>query len=173
MNIKDYIYDVPNFPKEGIVFKDITPICDNGEAFKYVTKELAKFAKSCGATHIVSPESRGFIFGCPVSTELGIGFVPVRKPGKLPRETISIDYELEYGVNTVCIHKDAFKPGDKVVIVDDLLATGGTAHAAAKLAEKAGATVLGLAFVIELPDLKGRELLKDYKVMSLTQFEGE
>ena len=94
MNIKDYIYDIPNFPKPGIVFKDITPICNNGEAFKYVTKELAKFAKESGATHIVSPESRGFIFGCPVSTELGIGFVPVRKPGKLPREVITEEYEL-------------------------------------------------------------------------------
>ncbi len=173
MDLKDYVASIPGFPKEGIIFRDITPMLQNGAAFKEAVNRLAKYAKELGATVIAGPEARGFIFGCPVATELNIGFVPVRKPGKLPRETISIDYELEYGVNTVCIHKDAFKPGDKVVIVDDLLATGGTAHAAAKLAEKAGATVLGLAFVIELPDLNGRELLKDYKVMSLTQFEGE
>ena len=169
MNIKDYIYDVPNFPKEGIVFKDITPICDNGEAFKYVTKELAKFAKSCGATHIVSPESRGFIFGCPVSTELGIGFVPVRKPGKLPRAVISEEYELEYGKNILCIHADALKKGDKVVVIDDLLATGGTLKAAINLAEKLGAEVVGVACVIELLGLGGKDVVKGYNYKCLIE----
>lgn len=173
MELKDYIASVPGFPKEGIIFRDITPLLQNGNAFKYAIKKLADYAKAKGATVIVGPEARGFMFGCPVAAQLGIGFVPARKPGKLPREVISYDYSLEYGVNTLCIHKDALKKGDKVVIVDDLLATGGTALAAAKLVEKAGAEVLGFAFIIELVDLKGRELLKDYDVLSLMDYEGE
>lgn len=173
MELKDYIASVPGFPKEGIIFRDITPLLQNGNAFKYAIKKLADYAKDKGATVIVGPEARGFMFGCPVAAQLGIGFVPARKPGKLPREVISYDYSLEYGVNTLCIHKDALKKGDKVVIVDDLLATGGTALAAAKLVEKAGAEVLGFAFIIELVDLKGRELLKDYDVLSLMDYEGE
>ena len=169
MNIKDYIYDIPNFPKPGIVFKDITPICDNGEAFKYVTEELAKFAKECGATHIVSPESRGFIFGCPVATNLGIGFVPVRKPGKLPREVISEEYELEYGTNVLTAHRDSLKPGDKVVVIDDLLATGGTLKAAIRLAERLGAEIVGVACVIELLGLGGKDVVKNYKYKCLIE----
>ena len=123
MNLKDTIVTIPNFPKEGIMFRDITTLLENGEAFQFTTNEIAKFAKEVGATVVVGPEARGFMFGCPVATELGIGFVPVRKPGKLPREVISIEYELEYGKNTLCIHADAFKPTDKVLVVDDLLAT--------------------------------------------------
>ena len=169
MNIKDYIYDVPNFPKEGIVFKDITPIIANGEAFKYVTKELAKFTKECGATHIVSPESRGFIFGCPVATELGIGFVPVRKPGKLPRPVICEEYELEYGKNILAMHNDSLKKGDKVVVIDDLLATGGTLLAAIKLAERLGAEIVGVACVIELLGLGGKEVVKNYNYKCLVE----
>ena len=173
MDLKNYIATIPDFPKKGILFRDITPIIQNGDAFKEAIRKLAAFAKQVGATIIAGPESRGFIFGCPVSTELNIGFVPVRKPGKLPRKVISQEYSLEYGTNTLCIHEDAIKPGDKVLIIDDLLATGGTAKATADLIEKAGAEVVGLAFVIELVDLKGRELLKKYNVVSLTEFEGE
>ncbi len=173
MDLKNYVASVPGFPKEGIIFRDITPLLQDGNAFRYAIKQLSDYAKKKGATVIVGPEARGFMFGCPVANELEIGFVPARKPGKLPREVISYDYSLEYGVNTLCIHKDAVKKGDKVVIVDDLLATGGTALAAAKLVEKAGAEVLGFAFIIELVDLKGRDLLKDYNVLALMEFEGE
>lgn len=173
MDLKDYVASIPDFPKKGIIFRDITPILQNGEAFKEATRQLAEIAKKLGANVIVGPEARGFMFGCPVATELKLGFVPVRKPGKLPRKVITEEYTLEYGKNVLCIHEDAIKPGDKVLIVDDLLATGGTAKAAADLVIKAGGEVVGLAFVIELVDLKGRDLLKDYDVFSLTQYEGE
>lgn len=173
MNLKDTIVTIPNFPKEGIMFRDITTLLENGEAFKYTTEEIVKFAKEQGATVIVGPEARGFLFGAPVAATLGLGFVPVRKPGKLPRKQLTEEYDLEYGSNTLCIHEDALKKGDKVLIVDDLLATGGTALAACHLCEKAGATVVGLAFVIDLVDLKGKELLKDYPVKTLVEFEGE
>ncbi len=173
MNLKDTIVTIPNFPKEGIMFRDITTLLENGEAFQFTTNEIAKFAKEVGATVVVGPEARGFLFGAPVAAKLGLGFVPVRKPGKLPRKQLTEEYDLEYGSNTLCIHEDALKKGDKVLIVDDLLATGGTALAACHLCEKAGATVVGLAFVIDLIDLKGKELLKDYKVKTLVEFEGE
>ena len=173
MDLKDYVASIPDFPKKGIIFRDITPILQNGAAYKEAIRKIAEFAKKVGATVIAGPEARGFMFGCPVATELGIGFVPVRKPGKLPREVISIEYELEYGKNTLCIHADAFKPTDKVLVVDDLLATGGTAKAAVDLIEKAGATVCGLAFVIDLVDLKGKDLFKNYPVLTLAEYEGE
>ncbi|MBQ7640841.1 MAG: adenine phosphoribosyltransferase [Acholeplasmatales bacterium] len=173
MDLRDYVASIPDFPKKGIIFRDITPIIQNGDAFKEATRRLTEYAKAVGATVIAGPEARGFIFGCPVASELNIGFIPVRKPGKLPRAVLTEDYDLEYGKNTLCIHSDALKPTDKVLIIDDLLATGGTARAAAKLVEKAGAKVAGLAFVIELVDLKGRELLKGYNLLTLTQFEGE
>ena len=173
MDLRDYVASIPDFPKKGIIFRDITPIVQNGDAFKEATRLLAEYAKEVGATVIAGPEARGFIFGCPVATELNIGFVPVRKPGKLPREVISQEYSLEYGTNTLCIHADAVKKGDKVLVIDDLLATGGSAKATVDLIERLGATVVGLAFVIELVDLKGRDKLKDYKVLSLTQYEGE
>ncbi len=170
MNLKDYIYDVPNYPKEGILFKDITPLLQNGQAFNMATNELSKFAQECGATIIMGPESRGFIFGCPVANKLNLGFVPVRKPGKLPRETIEEKYDLEYGSNTLCIHKDAIKKGDKVVIIDDLLATGGTLEAAIKLVNKCGAKVVGIGCVIELVDLNGREKLNNVNVKCLISY---
>ena len=173
MDLKNYVASVPGFPKEGIIFRDITPLLQDGKAFRYAIKQLSEYAKKKGATVIVGPEARGFMFGCPVAYNLNLGFVPARKPGKLPREQITVDYALEYGVNSLCIHADAIKKGDKVIILDDLLATGGTSYAAAKLVEKAGAKVVGFAFVIELVDLKGRELLKDYDVLSLIEFEGE
>lgn len=170
MNLRDYIADVPNFPKEGILFRDITPLMLDGDAFKYSCDQLTDFAKSLGATVICGPESRGFIFGCPVAYNMNIGFVPIRKPNKLPRETVNLSYDLEYGSNTLCVHADAFKKGDKVVIIDDLLATGGTVEAAIKLVEKLGATVVGCAFLIELEDLKGREKLGNTPIKTLVKY---
>ena len=170
MKFEDYITNVPDFPIEGIQFKDITPLIGDGKAFKAAIKELAEYATKQGATKIVGPDARGFIIGCPVATELELGFVPVRKPGKLPREVIQYDYSLEYGTNTLCMHKDGVKPGDKVVIMDDLLATGGTIQASVKLVEQAGAEVVGLGFVIELLDLKGRDKIKGYPIKTLIQY---
>lgn len=167
MNYKDYIATVEGFPKEGISFKDITPLMQNGEVYRQACKDMAKIVKESGANVIVGPESRGFIFGCPVAYELNIGFVPIRKPGKLPREFISEQYDLEYGSNTLCMHADALKPGDKVVIIDDLLATGGTMVAAKKLVERLGAEVVGIIFLIELEELNGRKELEGTSVHSL------
>ena len=169
MDLKDYVATIPNFPKEGILFRDITPAMLNGKAFKKACDEMVAFAKRVGATVVVGPEARGFIFGCPVAYALEIGFAPVRKPGKLPRETISVSYDLEYGSNTLSMHKDAVKKGDKVLIIDDLLATGGTVMATIELVKKLGGEVVGCAFFIELADLKGKELLKDIPLhISLT-----
>ncbi len=170
MNLKDYIATIPNYPSEGIMFRDVTPLMADGEAFKYVCDKLTEYAKEKGAEMLVGPESRGFIFGCPVACNLGIGFAPVRKPNKLPRETISCEYELEYGKNKIEMHKDAIKPGQKVVICDDLLATGGTVDAAIKLVEQLGGEVVGCCFLIELDDLKGREKIKNYDVFSLMHY---
>lgn len=170
MNYKDYIASVPDFPKEGILFRDITPLMQDGEAFHKATAEIINFAKEVKAEVVAGPESRGFIFGCPVSYELKIGFVPVRKPGKLPRKTLSYKYDLEYGSNELHMHADSIKKGQKVLIVDDLLATGGTVEATIKLVEEMGGIVVGCAFLIELEDLKGRERLKDYNVFSLMKY---
>lgn len=160
MNLKDYIATIPNFPSEGILFRDITPLMLEGKAFKQACDEMVAFAKKVGASVIVGPEARGFIFGCPVAYALGIGFAPVRKPGKLPRETVSVSYDLEYGSNSLSLHKDAVKHGDKVLVIDDLLATGGTVEATVDLVRKLGGEVVGCAFFIELEDLNGREKLK-------------
>lgn len=170
MNFKKYIADVPNFPKEGILFRDITPLMQDGEAFKAATSEIIAFAKSLDVNVVVGPESRGFIFGCPVAYEMGIGFIPVRKPNKLPRETASIKYDLEYGSNELHMHKDSIKPGDKVIVVDDLLATGGTVQATIQLIEQMGGIVAGCAFLIELEDLNGREALKNYPIFTLMKY---
>lgn len=170
MDLKKFIADVPDFPKKGILFRDITPLMLNGKAYAYAEKAIATFAREKQATLIVGPEARGFIFGCPVATDLGIGFAPVRKPGKLPREYVSVSYDLEYGSNELCMHADAVKQGDKVLIVDDLLATGGTMDATIKLVEKLGGTVVGLAFLIELADLHGREKLAGYDILTLITY---
>ncbi len=170
MNLKDYVANVPNFPKEGIQFKDITPLMADGEAYNFATSQMVELAKAQNAELIVGPEARGFIFGCPVANELKIGFAPVRKPGKLPRETVSFNYDLEYGSNTLCMHKDAVKPGQRVLIVDDLLATGGTVEATIKIIEELGGIVVGCAFLIELVDLDGRKHLGNYDVFSLMQY---
>lgn len=170
MNLNDYVASIPDFPQKGILFRDITPLMDNGPAFKYACDLLTEYAKKIGAEIVVGPESRGFIFGCPVSYNLGIGFAPVRKPNKLPRETISCKYDLEYGTNELHIHKDAIKKGQKVLIIDDLLATGGTVDATIKLVEQLGGEVVGCAFLIELEDLKGREVLNGYDVYALMKY---
>ena len=170
MDLKKYVALVVDFPKKGIKFRDITPLMDDGAAYKYATDEIVKFCKEVGAELVVGPEARGFIFGCPVSYALGIGFAPVRKPGKLPREVITFDYDLEYGSNTLCMHKDSVRPGQKVVIVDDLLATGGTVEATVHMIEKMGGEVVGLAFLIELEELKGKEKLAKYPVLTLMKY---
>jgi adenine phosphoribosyltransferase len=138
MDLKQYITTVPDWPKPGIKFLDITTLMGNGEAYKYATDQIVKYAKDKEIELVVGPEARGFIIGCPVSYSLGVGFVPVRKEGKLPRETIKVNYGLEYGKDVVTIHKDAIKPGQRVLITDDLLATGGTIEATIKLVEKLG-----------------------------------
>ena len=170
MDLKNYIIDVNDFPQKGIIFRDITPLIASGEAFKYACDELSAFAKSKKAEVIVGPESRGFFFGCPVAIELGIGFVPARKAYKLPRAVFSENYDLEYGQDAVQIHQDALKRGQRVVIIDDLLATGGTLDAVIRLVNKAGAKVVGIGFVVELKDLNGRQRFAKYDIHSLVTY---
>lgn len=170
MDLKEYIAAIPDFPKPGILFRDITPLMADGEAFRQATDLFVEFARKVGADVILGPESRGFIFGCPVATELRIGFVPVRKPGKLPRETVSFSYDLEYGSNELHIHKDGIKPGQKVLIIDDLLATGGTVEASVHLVRQLGGEVVGCAFLIELLDLHGRDKLEGVDIFTIMQY---
>ena len=167
VNFEEYIASIPDFPSEGVLFRDVTPMFENPEVFRAAIKEFANFGKSVKADLILGPESRGFVFGAPTALEMNVGFAPVRKPGKLPRETISQSYELEYGTGELHLHTDAVKKGQRVLIIDDLLATGGTALATCKLVERLGGVVAGLAFVIELEGLPGREVLKDYDVFTL------
>lgn len=173
MNLSDYVASIPDFPKKGILFRDVTPMIQDPAAFKEACDIITKYCKEKGAEVIVGPESRGYLVGCPAAYNLGIGFVPVRKPGKLPRKTISCTYDLEYGSNELQMHEDAIKKGQKVVVVDDLLATGGTVEATCKLVEQLGGEVVGCAFLIELVDLKARELLKKYDVFSAIEYHGE
>ncbi|MGL4571350.1 MAG: adenine phosphoribosyltransferase [Clostridium sp.] len=171
MNLKDKIRVIDNFPKEGISFKDITTLIGDGEGLRASVDEIVNHLKDKNVDVVIGPEARGFIFGVPVAYALGVGFVPVRKPGKLPGETLSMAYDLEYGTDNLEIHKDAIKKGQRVAIVDDLLATGGTIEAVAKLVERAGGEVVSLDFVIELTELRGRDKLDGYDVMSLTQYD--
>jgi adenine phosphoribosyltransferase len=164
------IRNIPDFPQPGIQFKDITPVLADAEALREIVGALAEAIRPLKPDHIVGIESRGFIFGVPVAIELGIGFSPIRKPGKLPYERRQQEYTLEYGTNTIEIHTDAVHPGQRVVIVDDLLATGGTAQAAGKLVEEIGGTVAGFAFVVELTFLNGREKLQGYETVALIEF---
>lgn len=170
MNYKNYIRIIPDFPKKGIIFKDITPLIKDGATFKKAVKEMAAQFTDQGIELIAGPEARGFLIGMPLAYEFGLGFVPVRKKGKLPAETIQEKYQLEYGDDILEMHRDAVSPGQKVLIVDDLLATGGTALTTARLVEKLGGTVAGICFMVELTDLKGREVLKDYNVFSLIKY---
>jgi adenine phosphoribosyltransferase len=170
MDLKQYVAIVPDWPKPGINFKDITPLMANGEAYKYATDQIVTYAREREIDLIVGPEARGFIIGCPVAYSLGVGFAPVRKEGKLPRETVNVDYGLEYGKDTLTIHKDAIKPGQRVLITDDLLATGGTIEATIKLVEELGGVVAGIAFLIELTYLDGRSKLDNYDVLTLLEY---
>ena len=170
MDLKKVIREVQDFPQPGIGFKDITTLMQDGEAFKYTIDQFIKELKDKNVDVIVGPEARGFLMGTPVAYGLGIGFVPVRKPGKLPHEIERYEYGLEYGTDVLEIHKDAIKPGQRVAIVDDLLATGGTMEAAAKLIEKLGGEVVSMQFLIELEFLNGREKLSQYDVNSLIKY---
>lgn len=170
MKLTNYIENVPDFPIKGIQFKDITPLIGDGKAFAEAVNILAAFGKELGVEVVVGPDARGFIIGSAVAYALGVGFVPVRKPGKLPRETIQYDYDLEYGKNTLCMHKDGIKPGQRVLIVDDLLATGGTVEATVKLIETAQGVVAGLGFLIELDELDGRSKLAGYPIKALIKY---
>ncbi len=164
------IRDVPDFPKPGIMFKDITPVLGDFEAMHEIIGEFASFARSKKPDLVIGIESRGFVLGMPLAMELEIGFIPVRKLGKLPYSKIAEEYALEYGTNTVEIHDDAVREGQRVLIVDDLLATGGTAAAAARLVERLGGEVVGFSFMIELEFLNGRKVLSDYDIQSLIMF---
>lgn len=170
MNYKDYIANVKDFPVPGVLFRDITPLMNDGKVFGAACNELTCFARELNIDLVVGPESRGFIFGCPIAYALKVGFVPVRKPHKLPRKTLDETYALEYGTNTLCIHMDGIKPGQRVLIVDDLLATGGTIKAAIDLVEKLGGIVVGVAFLIELAELGGRKKLTGYNIKTLITY---
>ena len=171
MDFKEKIAIVEGFPKEGISFKDITPLIGDGKAFKELIDIMAKKLKKLNIDYIAGPEARGFIFGVPLAYALGVGFIPIRKKGKLPQETVSITYDLEYGKDTLEIHKQSFKKGSRIALVDDLLATGGTISACAKLIELAGGEVVTVDFIIELTELHGRDKLKGYEIESLVQYE--
>lgn len=170
MDLKKYIADIPDFPEPGVIFRDVTPLLANKDAYQESIRLISEFAKDKKVDVIVGPEARGFLFGCPVALALHCGFVPVRKPGKLPREVISQSYDLEYGSNEIQMHSDSIQAGQNVLVVDDLLATGGTVEATITLIEKMGGNVVGTAFLIELEALKGRELLKDYDVFSVLKY---
>lgn len=171
MDLKEKLRHVPDFPKEGIDFIDITTVLQDAEALEQSIAEMKRLAEELGDFDmIVGPESRGFIFGAPLAYAMGKGFAPIRKKGKLPYKTVGIKYELEYGTDELEIHEDAIRPGQKVLIVDDLLATGGTTQANVKLVEKLGGKVIGLVFFIELTYLNGRERLRGYEVKSVVSF---
>lgn len=169
--LKKLIRDVTDFPKKGIMFKDITPMLENAKGLATAIDQMALMCKDLKISKIVAMESRGFIFGVPLAIKLGVGFVPLRKPGKLPYKTIKESYALEYGTDTLEMHEDAVAKGEKVLIVDDLLATGGTALGAAKLVEKCGGEVTALLFAIELCFLNGKEKLSKYNVRSMISYE--
>ena len=170
MDLKQTIRNIPDFPKEGILFRDITTLLKDADAYEQLISELADSLKAYDVDLVIGPEARGFVIGSALAYAIHAGFVVARKPGKLPCKTMRFEYGLEYGSDTLEIHEDAIKPGQRVAIVDDLLATGGTALATIKLAEQAGATVVAARFAIELCDLNGRELLKGYDVDSVIKY---
>ena len=170
MDLTKIVRDIIDFPQEGIIFRDITPVLQNAEALRAAVDQFCDQLKDLDFDYVVGPESRGFIFGVPVAYAMGKGFVPVRKPGKLPCEVISKSYDLEYGSNVLEMHRDALKPGDRVVVVDDLIATGGTTKAICELVEELGAEIVSLNFFIELEGLKGRDVLEGYKVNTSIQY---
>lgn len=173
MDLESKIRNIKDFPKPGIGFKDVTTLIGDGDAFRDAVDKICEDLKKYDIDVVVGPEARGFIFGTPVAYNLGVGFAPIRKPGKLPYKVERYEYSLEYGTDVLEIHKDAIKPGQRVAIVDDLLATGGTVEAAAKLIEKIGGEVVALEFLIELSFLKGRDKLKKYNVNTLVKYYEE
>lgn len=170
VDLNTFIRDIPDFPKPGIIFKDITPLLKSHEGFKATIDQLAALIRPDECDVVVGTESRGFIFGAPLALELGISFVPIRKPGKLPHKTRSATYELEYGTDSIEIHEDAVQKGQKVALVDDLLATGGTMAASCELVEALGAEITSVSFVIELAFLNGRQKLEGRKIHSLITY---
>jgi len=173
IDLKSKIRTVPHFPKKGVMFKDITTLLQDADAFRYAINKMLEYFKGKKIDKVVSAESRGFIFGSVLAHELHAGFVPLRKPGKLPYRTIREEFETEYSKDAFEIHEDAIEKGESVLIVDDLLATGGTMEAAVKLVKRLGGNVVGIAILIELGFLKGRERLKDYDVFTLVNYEKE
>ena len=173
MDLKSYIRNVKDFPKAGIMFRDITTLLKNPEEFDYTLTKLLEFTKGKQITKVVGIESRGFIFGSLLAHKLNCGFIPVRKPGKLPAEKVSISYSLEYGEDKIEIHKDAIQSGDKVLVHDDLLATGGTMNAVCQLIEQLGGEIVQVSFIVELSFLNGRDKLKPYDVRSIVDYENE
>ncbi|MCI5877990.1 MAG: adenine phosphoribosyltransferase [Lachnospiraceae bacterium] len=171
--VEDYIRSIPDFPEPGIIFRDVTSVLQDAEGLKLSIDEMVKLLDGVDFDVIAGAESRGFIFGMPIAYALGKPFVPVRKAGKLPCETVSQSYDLEYGQATIEIHKDAIKPGQKVVLVDDLIATGGTMEAAAKLVEQLGGEVVKMIFLIELAGLEGRKKLAKYDLASVVSYDGK
>ncbi|NES69679.1 MAG: adenine phosphoribosyltransferase [Okeania sp. SIO2D1] len=170
MDLKNLIREIPNFPKSGILFRDITTLLSDPEGLRYTIDILAEKCSEFQPNYIVGMESRGFIFGTPLAYKLNVGFVPVRKPGKLPAAVYSVTYDLEYGQDTLEMHQDAMAPGSRVLVIDDLLATGGTAGATAQLIEKANCNLVGFGFVIELKDLGGRQKLPEVPIVSLIEY---
>lgn len=171
--IEEYVKSIPDFPEKGIIFRDVTSVLQDADGLHLAIDEMQKFLEGVDFDVIAGTESRGFIFGVPIAYNLHKAFVPVRKKGKLPRETVSAEYELEYGKAEIEMHKDAIQPGQKVVLVDDLIATGGTIEAAAKLVEQLGGEVVKIIFLMELEGLKGRDKLKGYDVESVIHYEGK
>jgi adenine phosphoribosyltransferase len=171
MDLKEKIRVIEDFPIKGISFKDITTMLQDKEAFKYAIDSMAEYFRDKGIDVVVGPEARGFILGAPLAYAIGAGFVPVRKKGKLPFDTMSMSYDLEYGSDDLEIHADAVKKGQRVVIIDDLLATGGTIESVIKLVEAAGGEIAGLGFLIELTELKGRDKISGYEVVSLLKYD--
>lgn len=171
--LEDYVRSIPDFPEEGIIFRDVTSVLQDKEGLKLSIEQMQQKLDGVDFDVVVGPESRGFIFGVPIAYNLNKGFVPVRKKGKLPCETVAMDYELEYGTATIEMHKDAIKPGQKVVIIDDLIATGGTIEAIIKLIEQLGGKVVKTVFLMELEGLKGREKLKGYDIESVIKYPGK
>lgn len=159
MDLRTYIRDVADFPKDGIMFFDITPLLGDAKAFAYAIDQMAEQFKDMGAGKIIAAEARGFIFGAPLAYKMGLGFIPVRKPGKLPYKSVSVTYDLEYGTDTLCMHEDAIQPGEKILIIDDLIATGGTVDGMIQLVQNSQGVIAGIGFLIELGFLNGAQKL--------------
>ena len=173
MDLKDSIRSIPDWPIDGVIFRDLTTLMQDPEAFRNTCDVFYNRYKKLDIDKVVGIDARGFVFGAVLAYQLNVGFIPVRKKGKLPHKTVSEQYTLEYGKNTVEMHEDAITEGEKIVIVDDLIATGGTIEAAVKLVKKLGGDILECAFIVELPELKGREKIKDQKIFTICEFEGE